>query len=138
MGLSLLSAGAILVLQAPIDAQTEDLRLPSSLERIRAGLSVQPSQLPLLPVPAPLGDLPLFRAEVTQRVLQPPAVDPPFDPTYGLPSAGELLMNGIGSIKSAVVSYRRGRAERQARKEVEDALAAFCTVHECPTAATNK
>jgi len=136
----LLIASAILLLHAQIHAQGDDVHLPVSLERIRAGLNAQPTQVPLLPVPASLSDLPLFRAEVQAQVavLQPPVVEAPFDPTYGIPSAGELLMNGIGSIKSAVVNYRRGRAERRARKEVEDALAEFCAVHDCPTPATDK
>jgi hypothetical protein len=49
-----------------------------------------------------------------------------------------LLMNGIEKIRSTAVHYKRGRAERRARKEVEDALAAFCAVRECPTPNTSK
>jgi len=140
IGRLLLMGGAIMVLQAPIQGQTDDVHLPVSLARIRAGLAAEPPQLPLLPVPASLSDLPLFRVEVREQlnVLQPAVVEAPFDPTYGIPSAGELLMNGIRSIKSAVVNYRRGRAERRARKEVEDALADFCAVHGCPTPAVEK
>ena len=55
-----------------------------------------------------------------------------FDPTWGLPSAGELLMDGIEKIHSAASGYKHRRAERRARKEVQDALAAFCAVRECP------
>ena len=71
-------------------------------------------------------------------VLQP-VDETPFDPTFGLPSVGELLMDGVEKIRSAVVDYKRRRAERRARKEVDDALAAFCAVHECslPTPASN-
>jgi len=47
-------------------------------------------------------------------------------------------MDGIDTIRSAVVRYTRGRAERRARKEVDDALAAFCAVHECPRPDTSK
>src|SRR6185295_3927855 len=103
IGRLLLMGGAIMVLQAPIQGQTDDVHLPVSLARIRAGLAAEPPQLPLLPVPASLSDLPLFRVEVREQlnVLQPAVVEAPFDPTYGIPSAGELLMNGIGSIKSA-------------------------------------
>ncbi|HWJ57593.1 MAG TPA: hypothetical protein VNR90_15240, partial [Vicinamibacterales bacterium] len=53
-------------------------------------------------------------------------------PTWGLPSAGELLMDGIEKIHSAASGYKHRRAERRARKEVQDALAAFCAVRECP------
>jgi hypothetical protein len=50
----------------------------------------------------------------------------------------ELLMGGIRKIRSAVVTYKRGRAERRARKEVADALAAFCAARGCPTSTTSK
>jgi len=40
-------------------------------------------------------------------------------------------MDGVEKIGSAVVDYKRRRAERRARKEVDDVLAAFCAVHEC-------
>ena len=122
-------AGAILVLQSPIQAQTDNSDLPVSVERIRAALKQPP---PLLQIPAQSGDTPTFRVEVRAplSVLQP-IEDTPFDPTFGLPSVGELLMDGVEKIGSAVVDYKRRRAERRARKEVDDALAAFCAVHEC-------
>ena len=128
------SLGTILALQSPIQAQAADSQLPVSMERIRAGLK-QPS---LLQIPPP-GDIPTFRIEVRARpfVLQP-ADEKPLDPTFGLPSVGELLMNGIESIRSAAVDYKRRRAERRARKEVDGALAAFCAVHECSTPDTGK
>jgi hypothetical protein len=123
--------GAILVLQSPIQAQADDSELPLSIERIRAALKRQP---PLLQIPAPSADTPTFRIEVQGRFSDlEPNDDKPFDPTYGLPSVGELLMGGVQKIGSAVVDYKRRRAERRARKEVDDALAAFCAVHECPT-----
>jgi hypothetical protein len=53
----------------------------------------------------------------------------PIDPTYGLPTIDELFMDGVQKIRSA----KRGRAERRARKEVEDALAAFCATNVCST-----
>ena len=125
------SLGAILALQSPVQAQTGGSQLPVSMERIRAGLKQPP---PLLQLPAPSGDRPTFRIEVRERafVLQP-VDEQPFDPTFGLPSAGELLMTGIDNIRSAAVNYKRRRAERRARKEVDAALAAFCAGRECPT-----
>jgi hypothetical protein len=48
------------------------------------------------------------------------------------------LMNGIENIGSAAVDYKRRRAERRARKEVDDALATFCGVRECSTPNTGK
>ena len=135
-GVLLLIAGASLVLQTPIQAQTDAAHLPESIERIRAALKEPP---PLLRVPAPSGDMPTFYVEVRERLpfLQP-VDENPFDPTFGLPSAGELMMGGIEKIRSAVVNSKRGRAERRARKEVEDALAAFCATRGCPTSTTNK
>ncbi len=128
--------GAMLVLQSPIQAQTDDSDLPVSIERIRAALKRPPARLQ---IPAQSGDTPTFRIEVQGRfaVLQP-IDDKPFDPTYGLPSVGELLMGGVQKIGSAVVDYKRRRAERRARQEVDDALAAFCAVHECPTTDASK
>ena len=126
----------MLTLQSPIQAQAADSQLPVSLERIRAGLKQPPS---LLQVPPPSGDIPTFRVEVRERsfVLQP-LDDKPFDPTFGLPSAGELLMNGIEHVRSAAVDYKRRRAERRARKEVDGAVAAFCAVRERSTPNTGK
>ncbi len=134
LAVPLLLVGAILVLQTPIQAQTDDATLPVSLERIRAALKEQP----LLRVPELSGD-PTFYVEVRRRlpVLQP-VEEKPFDPTFGLPSVGELMMDGIEKIRSAVVNYKRGRAERRARQEVADALAAFCATRGCPTSTTNK
>ena len=125
------SLGTILALQSPVQAQAADSPLPVSMERIRAGLKQPPS---LLQVPALSGDIPTFRIEVRERpfVLQP-VDEKPFDPTFGLPSAGELLMTGIENVRSAVVHYKRRRAERRVRKEVDDALAAFCAGRECST-----
>jgi hypothetical protein len=36
------------------------------------------------------------------------------------------------------VDYKRRYAERRARKEVADALAAFCAIQECATAKVSK
>jgi hypothetical protein len=120
-------AAALLVLPATSGAQAADAR---SLARIRAALEKAPPPLQMAPRS---GEIPTFRVEVEQYIdLQRSVDDPPLDPTMGIPSAGELLMGGIGKIHSAVVGYKRGRAKRKARKEVQDALTEFCAVHECP------
>jgi hypothetical protein len=125
---------ALVVLQAPIRAQTSDSPLPVSLDRIRAALEEPP---PVLQVPAASSGMPAFRVEVRQPVWDfRPIEEDTFDPTLGLPSVGELLMGGIEKIHSTVVNYKRGRAERRARREVDEALAAFCAVHECPAPRT--
>ena len=126
--------GAILVLQLPIQAQTADAQLPVSLDRIRAALK----QPPPLQAPKAADDTPTFRVEVREPVLDLQPVDEkPFDLTWGLPSAGELLASGIGKIRSTIVNYKRGRAERRARKEVEDALAAFFAYNNVPRSTTS-
>ena len=123
--------GAILVLPRPLQAQADAAPLPVSLDRIRAALKQPP---PVLQVPARPEEQPTFRTEVQEHLLDlPPLEEQPFDLTWGLPSAGELLMTGIGKIRSSIVNYKRGRAERRARKEVADALAAFCASRGCPT-----
>ena len=123
------SLGAVLALQSPVHAQAADPPLPVSMDRIRAGLNQPPTRLQ---IPPPSADLPTFRIEVREPLFTLEPVDEePSDPTMGLPSMGELLMNGIEHIRSAVVDYKRGRAERRARKEVDGALAAFCAVREC-------
>jgi hypothetical protein len=130
------SLGTILALQSPIQAQTTDAPLPVSMERIRAGLKQPPSPLQL---PPPSADMPTFRVEVRERpFVLGPIDEKPIDPTFGLPSAGELLMTSIGKIGSAAVDYKRRRANRRARKEVDGALAAFCAVRECPTPDSGK
>jgi len=130
------SLGTILSLQSPIQAQATDSQLPVSLERIRVGLKQPPS---LLQVPPPSGDTPTFRVEVRERPFGLQPIDEkPLDPTFGLPSAGELLMTGIEHIRSAAVDYKHRRAKRRARKEVDGALAAFCEVRECSTPDTGR
>jgi len=106
------------------------------MQRIRTALKQPP---PVLWVPAASGDTPTFRVEVQERLLVLRPIDEkPFDPTLGLPSVGELLMDGIEKIRSTAVHYKRGRAERRARKEVDEALTAFCAARECSTPKTAK
>ena len=136
IGAPLLIVGAILVLQTPIRAQADQTHLPVSLERIRAALNEPP---PILEVPPPSDDMPTFRAEVREPLSLLQTVDErPFDPTFGLPSVGELMAGGIGKIRSSAVNYKRSRAERRARQEVAEALAAFCAARGCPTSTTDK
>ena len=128
--------GAMLVLQSPIQAQADDSQLPVSIDRIRAALQQQPSPLQL---PASSGDLATFHIEVQgQPFVFRPVDEKPFDPTFGLPSIGELVMGGIEKIRSTAVAYKRSRAERRARKAVEDDLAAFRAARGCPTPGASK
>jgi hypothetical protein len=130
------SLAAILLVQSSLHAQAVDSQLPVSIERIRAGLK---QQAPLLQLAVVSGDTPTFHVEVRERLfVLEPLDEKPFDPTFGLPSAGALLMTGIEKIRSTAVRYKRGRAERRARREVDDALAAFCAARECPAPVTGK
>jgi hypothetical protein len=61
-----------------------------------------------------------------------------FDPTFGLPSAGELVMRGVGKIGSAATGYKKRRAKRRAQQEVQEALEAFCAVQDCPATGSRK
>jgi hypothetical protein len=119
-------AAAMLAVPAPIQAQAGDSRLPVSLDRIRAALNRPPPQLR---VPAWSNAAPTFRTEVHQDYFNPRPIEeePPLDPTLGLPSVGELLLGGVGKIRSAA----RGRARRRAKEAVAGELAAFCAVHQC-------
>lgn len=129
--------GSLVVLHAPILAQASASQLPVSLDRIRAALK-EPQ--PVLQVPVESGKTPIFRVDVRQPIwgLRPVEDERPFDPTMGLPSAGELLIDGIGKIHSDIVKYKRGRADRRAQKEVADALAALCALRDCPPEPTPK
>ena len=121
------TAGALLLLPPPVQAQISDA---ASLKRIRAALAEPP---PVLQVPPPSSEIPMFRVEIRQQAWTfDPLDEDTFDPTYGLPSVGELVVGGIGKIKSAAVNYKQRRTKRRARQEVQDALAAFCAVYECP------
>jgi hypothetical protein len=126
----LCALGLGLTLQAPASAQSADAQLPVSVAHIRAGLQQPPSRL-LFPA-SPTGT-PTFRIEVRQPLfVVPPLVEEkPFDPTFGLPSVGELFMGGIETIRSSVVQAKRGHAERRARKKVDDELAAFYAANPC-------
>ena len=128
----ILTVGAILTLQSQIQAQAGEQELPVSIDRVSAGLKRPPP----LQIAAPS---PTFRVEVRARpfVLEP-TDEKPFDPTFGLPSVGELLIDGIENVRLAAVHYKRRHAERRARKEVDDALAAFCAIRDCSPAQGGK
>ena len=120
---------AVGTLPSPLHAQSEqDVNVPVSMRRIRAALEHQPSPLQL---PPSASAVPTFRVEIRGRlpILQPPTVEKPIDPTYGLPTINELILDGVEKVRT----YKRSRDERRARKEVEDALAAFCATNRCPT-----
>ena len=126
----LLSLGTIVLLQSKMQAQAADTELPVSIERIRAALN-GPQPLQITPLS---GDTPTFRVEIQANAFAiKPFEKEVVDYTYGLPTLGGLAMEGIEYLRATFVRYKRGYAERRARKEVQDALAAFCAVHDCTT-----
>jgi hypothetical protein len=126
------AVAALLAFQLPVQAQGANPELPVSLARIRAGLERPPS---VLETSEPSGLTPTFHVEVRAHPVDlRPVEEEPFDPTYGLPSAGELMMGGVQKIVSATANYKRRRAERRARKGVDEAIAAFCAVNDCQAA----
>ena len=135
IGIALTAPMMALGPQSATQAPAEASRLPVSMERIRAALQ----QPPPLNLSVPSTDIPTFRLEVREQLfVVKPTEEKPFDPTFGLPSLGELFMDGVAKIHSAVVDYKHGRAERRARSEVDDALAAFCAERECPAPASRE
>ena len=93
--------GAMLVLQSPIQAQTDDSDLPVSIERIRAALKHGRA----LQIPAQSGDTPTFRIKLQGHFPFCSPLTTSRRSTYGLPSVGERLMGGVQKIGSAVVDY---------------------------------
>lgn len=125
-------------------ASSSDTRLPVSLDRIRQRLEQPTTLLPpsdsgwdaaSYPVPTPM-----FRIDIRQPMwVERPPDDETFDPTMGLPSLGELVVGGLSKIHGATSRYRKRRAERRAREDVSEDLAAFCRLHGCtPPAGASK
>ena len=121
----------LVALQSPLQAQSVEAESAVSLERIRTGLQRPASHVQWQ---APPESTPTFRIEVRQPlfVVPPLAEEKPFDPTFGLPSVGELFMAGIEKARSSIVQAKRGHAERRARKKVDGELTAFCAANDCP------
>jgi hypothetical protein len=127
--------GTILALQTQIQAQATEPQSSVWIDRIRAGLK-RPASL-LIAVPST--GRPTFRSEVRARPFDLQFNDDrAIDPTMGMPSVGQLVMEGIENVRSAAVQYKRRRAERRARKEVADTLAAFCALRKCSTTEVGK
>jgi hypothetical protein len=123
-------AAAILLLPALVQAQSTDTSSAVSIERIRAKLQQPP---PVLRLPDPAVATATYHVEVRAPLflLHPPE-DKPMDPTFGLPSTSELVGRGLAKVGTTVRNYKRHRTERRARKEVDDALAAYCAAQQCP------
>jgi hypothetical protein len=124
---------ALTAVPSPIRAQSETTA-SVSISRIRAALERQPSVLQP-PQPPSSNEMPTFRLETRQRIWSQPATEEkPVDTTYGLPTVGGLMMDGIEKIRTA----KHSRSERRARKEVENAVAAFCATNKCSSSRTGQ
>jgi hypothetical protein len=101
---------------------------PVSVERIREAL-----QRPALTIP-PVDPTPVFRATIEEKAFDNPlqgmrrdlAEVSGYSGRGGVDVLG-LVMGIVSSIKSA----RRAHAEAEIRKEVQEALTAFCAEHDC-------
>ena len=100
-----------------------------SVERIHDGL-----QRPALKIPPPVEFVPVFRATIDERLFETPlqgmrrelAEDSGYRGKAGVDVLG-LAMGVVRSIKGAY----RAHSEARIRKEVQEALDAFCAEHDC-------
>jgi hypothetical protein len=105
--------------------------LPVSVENIREGLKRPPG----LKIP-PIDSTPVFRATITEAPFENPlqgmrrelAENP--GPVGGRLGGFDVLGAVTGIVKS-IKAARRARAEVEIRKEVQEALNAFCAEHDC-------
>lgn len=99
-----------------------------SVERIREGL-----QRPALKIP-PVEFVPVFRATVDDRLFENPLQgmrrELAEDSGYSGKGGVDVLAMAMGLVKSIKGAYR-AHTEARIRKEVQEALAAFCAEHDC-------
>jgi hypothetical protein len=100
-----------------------------SVERIHEGM-----QRPALKIPPPVEFVPVFRATIDERLFETPlqgmrrelAEDSGYRGTGGV----DVLALAMGVVKSIKGAYR-AHSEARIRKEVQEALDAFCAEHDC-------
>jgi hypothetical protein len=102
--------------------------IPVSVERIREGL-----QRPTLKIP-PVEAIPVFRATIDEKPFDNPLQGMRREleefSGYSRRSGVDVLPLVMGIVKS-IRSARRAHAEAEIRKEVQEALNAFCAEHDC-------
>ena len=104
---------------------------PVSVENVREGLKRPPG----LKIP-PIDPTPVFRATITEAPFENPlqgmrrelAENP--GPVGGRLGGFDVLGAVMGIVKS-IKAARRAHAEVEIRKEVQEALNAFCAEHDC-------
>jgi hypothetical protein len=100
-----------------------------SVERIHDGL-----QRPALKIPPPVEFVPVFRATIDERLFETPLQgmrrELAEDSGYRGKAGVDVLALAMGVVKSIKGAYR-AHSEARIRKEVQEALDAFCAEHDC-------
>ena len=100
-----------------------------SVERIKDGL-----QRPALKIPPPVEFVPVFRATIDERLFETPLQgmrrELAEDSGYRGKGGVDVLALAMGVVKSIKGAYR-AHSEARIRKEVQEALDAFCAEHDC-------
>ena len=100
-----------------------------SVERIHDGL-----QRPALKIPPPVEFVPVFRATIDERLFETPLQgmrrELAEDSGYRGRAGVDVLALAMGVVKSIKGAYR-AHSEARIRKEVQEALDAFCAEHDC-------
>ncbi|HET9193480.1 MAG TPA: hypothetical protein VFO21_11405 [Vicinamibacterales bacterium] len=100
-----------------------------SVERIHDGL-----QRPELKIPPPVEFVPVFRATIDERLFETPLQgmrrELAEDSGYRGRAGVDVLALAMGVVKSIKGAYR-AHSEARIRKEVQEALDAFCAEHDC-------
>src|SRR5688572_4724009 len=115
----------------PVTAGASDSALIAvvSVDRIHEGL-----QRPALKIPPPVEFVPVFRATIDERLFENPLQgmrrELAEDSGYRGKAGVDVLPLAMGVVKSIKGAYR-SYTEARIRKEVQEALDAFCAEHDC-------
>lgn len=113
----------------PATAADDALVALVSAERIHDGL-----QRPALKIPPPVEFVPVFRATIDERLFETPLQgmrrELAEDSGYRGKAGVDVLALAMGVVKSIKGAYR-AYSEARIRKEVQEALDAFCAEHDC-------
>ena len=115
----------------PVTAGASDSALIAvvSVDRIHEGL-----QRPALKIPPPVEFVPVFRATIDERLFENPLQgmrrELAEDSGYRGKAGVDVLALAMGVVKSIKGAYR-SYTEARIRKEVQEALDAFCVEHDC-------
>jgi hypothetical protein len=125
------AAFAVLVLlagQDPAPAASPPPDVPASVEHIREAL-----QRPGLKIP-PVDPTPVFRAAIVDKVLDNPlqAMRRELAESSGYSGRGGFeIIGAVMGIVRSIKAAHRAHEEAAIRKEVQEALNAFCAEHDC-------